>query len=171
MEKIDIDAIVGRIQIAPKFKAIYDKVILSGRRMIGSEDTAPAIQKQLDKPGDFATNLAEGVLAVVYQLWTAAGKTLPPQIMGPVTFQLTLEAFDFLQKSGDDRTSKQVLGDAVDGALSMLLKGFNIDPNQIEQFVEQNKAALTAADAGPGSAQPPTQPPPAGGMIAQGGVQ
>lgn len=171
MEKIDIDAIIGRIQITPEFKQIFDKVILSGRRMIGSADTAPAIQKQLDKPGDFATNLAEGVVAIVFQLWTSSGKTLPPQIMGPVTFQLTLEAFDFLQKSNDDRTSKQVLGDAVDGALGMLLKGFNVDPAQIEQFVKQNKAALTAADAGPGSAQPPTQPPPAGGMIAQGGVQ
>lgn len=165
--KVDIDAIISRIQILPKFKAIFDKVILSGRRIIGSPESSEMIQKQLDKPGDFATNLAEGVVVLVYQLWTTSGKTLPPQIMGPVTFQLTLEAFDFLQKSNDERATKQALGDAVDKALSMLLKGFNVDPANIEQFVKQNKAAMTAADAGPGAAQP-AQP---GGMIAQGGAQ
>lgn len=171
MEKVDIDAIIARIQILPKFKQIFDKVILSGRRIMGATDTAPAIQKQLDKPGEFSTNLAEGVVALVYQLWTASNKTLPPQIMGPATFQLTLEAFDFVQKSDDERATKEALGDAVDKALSMLLRGFNVDPNQIEQFVNQNKAAMTAADAGPGAGQPSAPPPPAGGMIAQGGVQ
>ena len=167
MEKVNIDPIVAKIQILPKFKAIYDKVILTGRRIIGSPESTGMIQQQLDKPGDFSTNLAEGVVALVYQLWNASRKTLPPQIMGPLTFQLTLEAFDFVQKSDDDRATKEALGDAVDKAISMLLKGFNVDPANIEQFIRQNKAAMTAADAGPGAA--PVAP--AGGMITQGGAQ
>lgn len=167
MEKVNIDPIVAKIQILPKFKAIYDKAVLSGRRIMGSPESTGMIQQQLDKQGEFSDNLAEGVVVLVYQLWNASRKTLPPQIMGPLTFQLTLEAFDFVQKSNDDRATKEALGNAVDKALSMLLKGFNVDPANIEQFIKQNRGAMKAADAGPEAA--PAAP--AGGMITQGGAQ
>lgn len=170
METVNIQQILGAINIPPKYKAIYDKLVLNGKRLMFSKDMEDALNKQLDGPGDLPEKIAKGVVAVMYMMWEQSNKKLPPEMMVPVTFTLTVEAFAFLQKANDPDATKEVLGDAIEKSTTMIMRGFNVGPEQIGEFVKQNQAAVQSADAELGATEPATPvaappPPAAGGML------
>lgn len=176
METVNIQQILDEIKVPPKYKAIYDKMVFNGKRLMFSKDMEKSLNAQLDGPGDLAGKIAKGVVAVMYMMWNASNKTLPVEMMVPVTFTLTVEAFAFLQKAQDPDATKEVLGNAVEQATELVMQGFKVAPDKIKEFVDQNQSAVK--DAGsqieatspPAGAAPPQPSPPAGGggMITQG---
>jgi hypothetical protein len=166
---VDVDAILAKVNVPPKFQGIYGKAVLSGMRIMFDKRSVSMTQKQLAQPGPLAKNIADGIVALVYMLFRQSNSTLPPQIIVPLTFTLTLKAFDYVQKSGNAQATKQVLGDAMEQALTTVMQKFGVSPDQVSQIVQQQKGAATAPTAP--SAAPPVAPPaspPAGGMLAKG---
>lgn len=158
---VDVDAILAKVQIPPKFQAIYQKAVLSGMRIMFDAKSHKMMEDQLAKPGPLPDKMAEGMTGLIYMLWTQSNKTLPPQIIVPLTFTLTLKAFDFLQKSGDAEATKEVLGEAVEKSLTSVMTKFGVTPDQIPQILQQMKGSVAGAPA-PASGDQPT------GMLAQG---
>lgn len=171
MEIVNTQEILSKINIPPKYKAVYDKLVFNGKRMMFAPDMEDALNEILDGEGtNLGEKIAKGVVAVMYMMWEQSNKKLPVEMMVPVTFTLTVEAFAFLQKAKDPDATKEVLGDAVDKATTLIMRGFNVSPDQISEFVSQNQAAVKGADADMTATEPPVAAPPAttpapGGML------
>jgi hypothetical protein len=151
---IDLKPILDKVQVPPNLKGIFDKAVLSGMRIMFDKQSHKMLLEQIEKPGPMPQKLGEGIVVLVYMLWTQSNKTLPPQIIVPLTVRLTVEAFDFLQKSGDPDATKEVLGEAMDVAVTGVMDRFGATQDKIPELVKQSQS---------GAAQQPQ-----GGMLSQG---
>lgn len=145
--------------IPPNLRPILDKIVLSGMRIMFDQSSHKMMLAELDKPGPLATRISNGVIALMYMLWTQSNKTIPPQLMVPGTLILTVKAFDFLQMSKDPEATKEVLGQAIEQAVHGVMERFGATP----------QAIAAAKNGGPAPAAPAPQPQ-GGGMLdaAQG---
>jgi hypothetical protein len=157
---IDIAPIVQRVRDAiPKnLQAIYDKAILSGLRIMFDKASHKMMLEELQQPGPLTTRISNGIIKLVYLLWTQSNKTLPPQIMVPITLTLALRAFEFLQESKDPEATKEVLGEATHEAVQGVMDRFGATADKLPGLVKGQGAQPGAAPAAP--------PAPAGGMLA-----
>ena len=149
---VDLDAIRAKMAITPDVKPVYEKALLSGRRLMFSKETAKQNSEFLNGPGPMAKKLADGVVAVVYMLWKRSNQTLNPKVIVPVTFALTLDAFEFIQEANHPEATPETLGQAVEMSTETILQKFGVPPDKIEQFVKKNAAAVEggqSAEAGP----------------------
>lgn len=144
--KIDVNAIIDKIQVPPNLKSIYDKAIVSGLRIMFDKKSHKMLLEQLDKPEPMEKKLSEGIITLVYMLWTESNKTLPPQILVPITVTLTLRAFEFLQDSGDQEATKEALGEAMHMAVVGLMERCGVPQDQLQQMA--NKVQGGAANGG-----------------------
>lgn len=135
---VDVDAIISKVDanIPKNLKAIYDKSILSGMRIMFDKNSHQMFLDQLEKEGDMAQKMAEGIISLMYMLWTQSNKTLPPQIVVPVTVVLTLRAYDFLQKSGEPGADKAMLGEAVALATTGIMERFGVTEDKLPELVK-----------------------------------
>ena len=158
--KVDVESIIQHVQqsIPANLQDIYGKAVLSGMRIMFDSKSHQMMLDQLNQPGPLAKRISDGIISLMFMLWTQSNKTLPPQIIVPVTLTLTLKAFDFLQQSGDPQATKQVLGDATEQAVQGIMDRFKAQPGQ-----------------GGGNAQAPAAPaasaPAGGGMLDAAGGQ
>ncbi len=139
--QIDVDSIIAKIQMPPDLKPIFDKTILSGMRIMFDKSSHKMMLEQLDKPGPMPQKLSEGVITLMYMLWTQSNKTLPPQIIVPATTVLMLKAFDFLQKTNDPDATKEVLGEAMHMAVTGIMERFNVSEQQLQEAANKNGGA------------------------------
>lgn len=145
---VDVDALIAEANknIPANMAPIFEKVVLSGMRIMFDKGSHEMMLAELDGPGPLAEKLANGIIKLVYMLWQQSNKTIPPQLMVPATLVLTLRAFQFLQESKDPEATKQVLGQAIELAINGVIERFK-GPD--EQGGQQPAAA------------------PQGGMLAQ----
>jgi len=136
--KIDVNPIIDKIQVPSNLKGIYDKAIISGMRVMFAKESHQAFLSEVNKPGPMDEKLANGIVGLVYILWEKSNKTLPPQILIPITTVLTLKAYDFLQQSGNPDATKEVLGDGLHKAVERVMGKFGVQPDQVEQIVRKN---------------------------------
>jgi hypothetical protein len=163
-DKIDIDPIIAKVQqsIPAQLKDIYDKAVLSGMRIMFDRQSHHMMLDALDAPGPLATRISNGIIQLMYLLWTQSNKTLPPQIIVPVTLTLTLKAFQFLQESGEPDADKQALGDATQQAVEGIMARFGVKGMQ-------DGGAQAGAD--PAAPSAPAAAPTGGGMLDSAGGQ
>lgn len=179
---VDVKQIESGINVPANLKPMYDRIVLSGMRLLFSKDSHQLLLDQLNQPGPLAQKISDGIISLMYILWQQSNQTIPPQLMVPATTALTLNAFDYLQQTGNPEATPEVLGEALDGAVNGILQRFNVDTNNLEGAIQQSVQSGTAAKAlgmqGPQGANPNAQqassPPvpamPGGGLMeAQGG--
>ena len=154
---VDIEAIKSKTNVPPEFKKKYDAIILSGMRiMFDKKSHESMFLAQLNKEGPLASKISEGVVALFYMLWEQSNKTIPPQLVIPVTFTLTLEAFDFCQQTGEPEATPETLGLAIEQSYEQILGKFGFDSAQIDQLVQKAQGQAGApAPAAPDATQQP----------------
>lgn len=123
---IDVNAMVdeARKNIPPELAPAFDKIVLSGMRIMFDRDSHKLMLDELDAPGPLEQKLADGMIKLMFMLWKQSNQTIPPQLMVPATLVLTLRAFQFLQLSHDPEATKEVLGAAVEGAVNGVMERF-----------------------------------------------
>lgn len=150
---IDVEAIIAKAEagIPANLKGIFQKAVLSGMRIMFDKSSHQMALAELDKPGPLATRLSNGIIALVYMLWDQSNKTLPPQILVPVTLVLTLRAFQFLQMSKDPEATKEVMGEAVAEAVQGVMDRAGATQDKIPGLLKQQggKPGAPAAPAAP----------------------
>lgn len=151
---INVDDIVAktRAAVSPNLQAIYDKAVLSGMRIMFDKSSHKMALAELDKEGPMAQKLANGIISLMYLLWTKSNQTLPPQIIVPVTLTLTLRAFQFLQLSQDPEATKETLGEATADAVQGVMDRFGVTEDDMQKVRGQSN-----------------QQPAKGGMLSAGG--
>lgn len=141
---VDIDKILADVdeKMPKEFLGIYKKTVLAGMRIMFGKDSHKMMREQLDKQQPAPRKIAEGVVALFYILYQKSNQTLPPQIVVPVVFALTLKAFEFMQQSGDPDATLDVLGDAVEQSTKYVMQKFGVDPAKVEQIVAQQRGQI-----------------------------
>jgi len=139
--KIDVEPIIAKINVPPNLKGTFDKMVLSGMRIMFDRASHQLLLDQLDGPNPLAQKISDGIITLMYMLWTQSNKTLPPQLMVPVTVVLTLKAFDFLQQSGDKEATKEVLGETMHLATTGILDRFGAKPSDLAAMQQKVMAA------------------------------
>jgi len=168
--QIDIQPMLDGIEVPPNLKPMYDKVILSGMRIMFSKGSHQLLVDQLQKEGPLAEKISAGIVALMYMLWTQSNKSIPPQLIIPAATALTLRAFDYVQKTGDPEATKEVLGQAVEGSIDGIMNGFGGNIDTMEQNLQQTAQGIKGvAEQMPQSQDGQTMPMGGGLMDAMGG--
>lgn len=148
--KVDTDAIKAKINILPQFKTLYETLMVRGLRIADKfmfpEQGKPSF---IDGPKPPADKLAEGVMTIVYLLWTQSNKTFDPRLIVPVTFSLVIDLFDKVQISDPEMFTAPVLGEATEKAVGGIMQKFGVDPEQAQQVIQQHASSLNSAGANP----------------------
>lgn len=140
-QSINVDEIIGKIEVPDNMKGIYDKAVLSGMRIMFDKQSHQMLTEQLDKPGPLADKMVEGVISLMYMLWQESNHSLPPQIIVPVTVVLTLRAYEFLVQSGEPEATPALLGEAMSGAVTGIMERFGVSEDQLPGLVGQSQGA------------------------------
>lgn len=145
---VDVAPIIARARadIPPQLVEMFDKVVLSGMRIMFDSRSHHMTLEMLDKPGPLAKRISDGIITLIYMLWEKSNKSIPPQLIVPATVVLTLRAFQFLQQSKDPEATTDVLGEAVADAVQGVMDRFGATQDKIP--------ALLRAQNGQAGAQP-----------------
>lgn len=143
---VDVDSIISKIQMPEDVKDIYEKAVIAGMRLMFEKGTHKRLLEYLDAPGELDEKIANGIFALVGLLWTKSNQTLPPKIIVPLTITMVCRAFEFLQKSGEPGISKEVLGSAMDKAVTGIMDKFGVPRDKLKQFIEQDRQLMQGAE-------------------------
>src|ERR1044072_5837251 len=90
---VEINPIVAKVRegLPPNLQPIYDKAVLSGMRIMLDKNSFQMTMDEQKRPGPLATRLSNGTIALVYMLWETSKKSLPPQIIVPLTLTMELK--------------------------------------------------------------------------------
>lgn len=174
--QIDVEPIIAQAakNVPAELQNIFGKAVISGMRIMFDKQSFAMTMQELQGPGPLAQRLSDGTIKLVYLLWTQSNKTLPPQIIVPLTLTLVLKAFAFTQLMGDPEATKETLGDATHGAVQGVMDRFGATEDKLPQLAKAAAAQGGAQPAAPGASQAPAGAPPAagGGMLdaAAGGM-
>lgn len=148
--RVDTDAIKAKMNILPKFQELYETLMVRGLK-IAEQFMFPEAGRPsfIDSPKPPAEKLAEGVITIVYLLWTQSNKTFDPRLVVPVTFGLTLDIFDKVQISDPEEFTAAVLGDAMEKSIGGVMQKFGVQPEQAQQVIQQYASTLKSAGASP----------------------
>jgi len=165
--QVDIQPILDGIDVPSNLKPMYDKIVLSGMRIMFSKGSHQLFTDQLQKEGPLGEKISTGIVSLMYMLWTQSNKSIPPQLIIPATVALTVRAFDYVQKTGDPEATKEVLGQAVESAIDGVMKGFGSSIDALGQNIQTgNQMVENATDN-----QEQSAPPQAGGLMGAMGAQ
>lgn len=168
---VDVDKIINdaRAKIPPQLGDMFDKIVLSGMRVMFDKNSHKMMLDELNKPGPMATRISNGIISLIYILWNKSNHTMPPQLIVPATFVLTLRAFQFLQDSKDPEATPAVLGEAVADSVQGVMDRFGATQDKIPALLRAQQAGQGPA---PGAPAPSNQPDPSGLLAAaNGGAQ
>lgn len=168
---VDVAPIVAKVRegMPPDLQPIYDKAVLSGMRIMFDKNSFQMTMDELKKPGPLATRLSNGTIALVYMLWETSKKSLPPQIIVPLTLTMTLKAFDFVQMIQDPEATKETMGEACANAVQGVMDRFGATEDKLPELVKGGGQVPAQPGAAPAAAPAPAA---AGGMLdsAMGGM-
>lgn len=147
--QVDIDTIINdaRSKIPPDQLDMFDKIVLSGMRIMFDKNSHEMTLAELQKPGPLATRISNGTISLVYMLWQKSNKSINPQLIVPATFVLTLRAFQFLQESKDPEATKEVLGEAVAQAVQGVMDRFGATEDKLPALLKGQGGAAPGAGA------------------------
>lgn len=173
---VNVEPIIAEAskKVPAQLKPMFDKVVLSGMRIMFDKSSHQMMLDSLDKPGPMSKRLSDGIIQLMYLMWKQSNHTIPPQTIVPAATVLTLRAFEFLQESKDPEATPQVLGDALHDVVQGILDRFgatqdklpallkNKDPGKDDSLRQDAGAAPGAPAAAPGA---PAAPAAGGGML------
>lgn len=160
-------------KVPPQFKPMFDKVVLSGMRIMFDKSSHGMMTDALDKPGPLAKRLSDGIISLMYLMWRQSNHTIPPQTIIPAALVLTLKAFEFVQLSKDPEATKETLGEATHLAIQGIMDRFGATEDKLPHLLKGTDPGTSMGPGNPPGAMPtapggkmdPNSPPPGGGML------
>lgn len=166
---VDVAPIIAKAteKVPPKIRPMFDKVVLSGMRIMFDKSSHSMMLEALDKPGPLAKRMSDGMIQLMYLMWKQSNHTIPPQLIVPAAVVLTLKVFQFLQESKEPEATAQVLGDAMEQTVQGILDRFGATEDKLPELLKgEDPGASIVKDMGlkaaPGAAPGAPQ---GGGML------
>ena len=126
-------------------RAMFDKIILGGMRIMFDPASKQMTDEVLEKEGPLANRLIEGAITLMYMLWQKSNRTLPPQLIVPATLVLTCEGFRYVADSKDPEATGAVLGEAIAGAVQGVMDRFGATQDKLPALLKGQNGATAGA--------------------------
>lgn len=130
-QPVSHDEVTKSIKVPPELQEAYDKVVIAGMKVMFDKATHQLAMKAIEGDGPVGERVGKGVAGLIATLYRKSNNTIPPQVIVPATVNLTMQACDFLQKTGQDKISNKEIGDAVNTAVRVVLTMFGADPDKM----------------------------------------
>lgn len=147
----------AKMNMPKELQAAYVRIVEAGMKLMFDPSTRSQTIAFMEKPGEPAQKLGEGVASVMGLLFKESNQTMPPQLIIPCGVELLLHA-SAVAKSGGMELDKNTLAEAMAIMIEALMKHFNVNPGG---------GGLLSTGAGPQDEAPPTDQ---GGLV-QGAMQ
>lgn len=154
-------------KVPTQMREAFDRAVIAGMKIMHDEKTHDMAVKQLQREGDPADNLGEGIAKLVAILMKTNDK-VPAQVVVLAGVVLLCEAIDFIEQGGliEGEVDKNFVAEATKSFISSLLQLLKIDPDKIPQIMEE--ATRQQPQQQPQQPQQPPQAAPAPqGIIGQ----
>jgi len=123
--------------IPKNFQEAFGRVITAGMRIMFSEQTHDMMMEQLDQDGDLAQVVGEGMAGLMLLMYQKSNQTMPGEIIVPAAIYLLAEGADFLEKVIGEEIPPDVIGDAIEVMLNILMEKFGIDPQKFQMAIQK----------------------------------
>lgn len=146
----------------PGLVTAIEKVTEAGKKILYSEKTRDLVLQELQSDGDMEDIIGSGVAKLTGLVYSEYKKTLPMEVLMPVSMMLMLEVLDFLEQGGKIQVTNDTLAQTTQATASAMLQLLGVTPEKLEEYTQQAQ----------GAAQPEMGQQPAPGLIgnAMGGA-
>lgn len=132
-QSLDHDAVQKDIKVPPELQEAYNKVVIAGMKVMFDPATHQMAMKAIEGDGPVGDRVGKGIAGLIATLFKKSNNTIPPQVILPATVALTMQACDFMKKTGQQIADKDV-GEAVNTAVRTVLTMFGVDPDKMIQL-------------------------------------
>ena len=161
-------------RIPPAMRSDVERLVTAGMHIMFDPKTSQLVMKQVEKPGDPADNVAQGVAALMSILQGQSKGPFPVQAIMPAAILLMCQALDFLGKTNRMQVNDELVGKTYHDLSAYMMQKIGMTPDKLAKLKSSGGAPAPGQPAGqPGQpGQPAGQPPaPAGpapaGLLAQ----
>jgi hypothetical protein len=143
-----------RASVPPQFRVPVQKIYLAGMKLMYSPDTHQLMIQQLQGNSFTAQAVARGVAALMTIMYRESKGQMPLPAAAPAAILLVCEALDYLEQTKQGQVTPELLSDAVQQVVAILLQKMGMTPASMASDV--NKNAQAAGMQVPGQASTPT---------------
>lgn len=155
-----------RNSVPAQFRVAVQKIYLAGMKLMYSPETHQLMLQQLQGNDFTAQAVARGIAALITLMYRQSKGSMPIPAIAPAAILLACEALDFLEQTGKEQVTAELLSDVVQQVVAILLQKVGLTPDSLANGVNKNAAA--AGMHVPGQMPTPTAastPPGAGGLV------
>ncbi len=156
-EELTPQAVRAQLTLPPELKDAYDRVVLSGMKIMFDPKTHEMAMSILKGEGDIAQRLGNGIVTLMGTMVGQSNNTMPPQIIIPAGLELAAAAGDYLKRGGVEPITNEQIGGAMQVYVDTILDKFGAsDPAKLQSML---------------GGQGPAEPAPQGGGLLSGAMQ
>ncbi len=115
-----------------------EKVTEAGRKILYSPKTRDMVMQELQSEGDVEDVIGSGVAKLTGLVFNEYKKTLPMEVLMPVSMMLLLEVLDFLEQAGKIKVTNEMLAETTQTTASAMLQLLGITPEMLEEAMSQS---------------------------------
>lgn len=114
-----------------KMREAFDRIVLAGKKVMYSKETAPMVDQYLSSGASTAEKLGGGVANVVVMLDNKAQGAIPKDILIPAATVLLFDAADFMRRTGTKVTTEDI-GKAYELMFYGIFEAYGMKPEQVD---------------------------------------
>lgn len=147
-DDIDTETIKKNINMPPELQEAYERVVIAGMKVMFSKESHKLMLDELQKEGPLGQKLGMGIAGLMLLLIKESNGTIPPEVIIPAGINLLTRAADFIRKSKIEKITNADIGDAMEIMISTILQKFGVEPEQMEQMLNQYSDENIPAEMG-----------------------
>jgi len=167
------EAIIAKVP--QELRNTMNRIVLAGKKVMYSEQTADLMSEQLKQPGDPATVAGQGVaklFVLLLQQSIPQGKggvpTLNMEAAMPAMQVLLCDALGFMEEAGMMEVTPDLLATATQEMIAAILQFLGVTPEKLSELAAQRQAGGQPQATGqPEGAAQPAAPAQGGGLLDQ----
>jgi hypothetical protein len=136
-DDIDSETIKKNIDVPPELQEAYERVVIAGMKVMFSEKTHKLMLDELQKEGPLGQKLGMGIAGLLMLLIKQSNNTIPLEVVIPAGVNLITRAADFIRKTEIEKITNADIGDAMEVMISTVLQKFGVEPEQMNQMLNQ----------------------------------
>ena len=115
-----------------------EKVTEAGKKILYSPKTRDLVMQELQAEGDMEDIIGAGVAKLTGLVFNEYKKTLPMEVLMPVSMMLMLEVLDFLEQAGKIQVTNEMVAETTQATASAMLQLLGITPEKLQEYVQQS---------------------------------
>lgn len=133
-----------RSAMPPKMRDAFDRIVIAGKKVMYSKETAPMVDQYLNSGASTAEKLGGGVANVIVMLDNKAQGAIPKDILIPAATVLLFDAADFMRRTGTRVTTEDV-GKAYELMFYGIFDAYGMKPEQVDSTFDHMEQQFRGA--------------------------